>query len=86
MLLTVGTLRTSLAFFGLFFCLDLTFLLLALGYYNGANVGCKAGGYFGLITAVFDWYNAVTVISHKENSWIALPSGQFPWAVKPESH
>jgi uncharacterized protein len=67
--------------------LDVTFLLLAIGYYKGVDIPViKAAGYFGLITALLGWYNAVTVIWHKENSWTALPSGQFPWAVKPETH
>jgi uncharacterized protein len=80
-LLTIATLRSSVAFFGLFFNLALTLLILAIGFYNNKNVHCiKAGGYVGLITAAFGWYNGVSLIWNKENSWITLPEGKFPWA------
>jgi len=45
--LCIGTLRSSIAFFGLFFFLALAFLMLAIGYYKGDNQNyTKAGGYF----------------------------------------
>ena len=81
--MTVGTLRSSVAFFGLFFTLTMAFLLLAIGYYLGENESfIKAGGWFGLVTAMFAWYNALTGLWNTGNSFIALPLGQFPWAEK----
>jgi len=85
--LCVGTLRTSVAFFGLFFTLALAFLFLAIGYYKAENLQLiKAGGYFGLFTALFAWYNACAGIWNTGNSWIVLPLGQFPWAEKGRAH
>jgi uncharacterized protein len=85
--LTVGTLRSSIAFFGLFFTLTITFILLAIGYYLNDNTNwTKAGGWFGLITALFAWYNAVAALWNPGNSFIKLPLGQFPWAEKGRPH
>lgn len=61
--------------------------MLAVGYYLGENVACiKAGGYLGLIAALLAWYNGFAGVWNKSNSWIQLPLGQFPWAVKGRPH
>ena len=58
--LLIGTLRSSVAFFLLFFTLTLAFFMLATGYYLDENQSwIKAGGWFGLMTASLAWYNAV---------------------------
>ena len=81
-IMLVGTLRTNLALFGLFFTLTLAFLMLAISEYAG-NTGCqKAGGYFGLITATLAWYNAAAGLWNPTNSFVKLPLGAFPWAEK----
>jgi uncharacterized protein len=85
--LTVATVRSSVAFFGLFLHLSSTFLLLAIGSYNNGNVHCiKAAGYVGLITAMFGWYNGLSLVWNKDNSWIDLPVGKFPWATEGRRH
>jgi uncharacterized protein len=85
--LTVGALRSSIAFFGLFFFLTITFMCLAIGYYLGESVSwIKAGGWFGLLTALFAWYNAVAALWTPGNSFIHLPLGAFPWAEKGHPH
>ena len=57
--------------------------MLAIGHYDPTNVAwIRAGGYFGLITAMFAWYNAVAIIWNQGNSYITLPLGEFPWAEK----
>jgi succinate-acetate transporter protein len=85
--LCVGTLRSSVAFFGLFFTLTMAFLMLAIGYYRGEDENfLKAGGYFGLFTALFAWYNAMAGLWNPGNSYISLPLGQFPWAAKGRRH
>jgi len=85
--MTVGTLRSSVAFFGLFFTLTLAFMCLAIGHYLQASAGwLKAGGGFGLVTALFAWYNAVAALWNPGNSFIKLPLGQFPWAEKGRPH
>jgi succinate-acetate transporter protein len=71
-LLLICTLRSTVAFFSLFFTLDLAFLLLGVGYLNSSgghpNSGCiKAGGYFGLFAAFLAWYNALAGIADNSN-------------------
>jgi succinate-acetate transporter protein len=66
--LLLCTLRSTVAFFLLFFFLDMAFLLLAIGYIIGGgaatNVNCiKAGGYFALFAAFMAWYNALAGIA-----------------------
>jgi succinate-acetate transporter protein len=71
-LLLICTLRSTVAFFTLFFTLDMAFLLLGIGYLKadaaGPNGGCiKAGGYFGLFAAFLAWYNALAGIADSSN-------------------
>jgi hypothetical protein len=85
--LLVGTLRSSVAFFGLFFTLTLAFFSLAIGHYLGGDEDwLKAGGWFGLMTASLAWYNALSGLWNKGNSFITVPLGQFPWAEKGQPH
>ena len=61
-LLLICTLRSTVAFFTLFFTLDLAFLFLGLGYLyhdasGAANVPLiRAGGAFGILAAFTAWY------------------------------
>lgn len=68
-LLLLCTLRSTVAFFLLFFTLDLAFLFLSCEQYaldNGAaSTGeglQKAGGFFGFLAAFLAWYNALAGI------------------------
>jgi hypothetical protein len=85
-LLLLCTLRSTVAFFLLFFFLDIAFLFLALGYfYAGSSVHTnltKTGGYFGLFAAFMAWYNALAGIADDSNSFFVIPVAHFPWSVK----
>ncbi|KAF2704900.1 GPR/FUN34 family protein-like protein [Pleomassaria siparia CBS 279.74] len=86
-LLLICTLRSTVAFFLLFFTLDITFLLLGIGYLNadaaGPNTPCiKAGGYFGLFAAFLAWYNALAGLADNSNSFFVIPVAHFPWSDK----
>jgi succinate-acetate transporter protein len=77
-LLLICTLRSTVAFFSLFFTLDLAFLCLGIGYLQNDGVhpqstAIKAGGYFGLFAAFLAWYNALAGIADNSNRWV-LPS------------
>ena len=67
--LLICTLRSTVAFFLLFFFLDLAFLMLAIARFQqsdaaAVNVPCnKAGGYFGIFAAFMAWYNALAGIA-----------------------
>jgi len=83
--LLLCTLRSTVAFFLLFFFLDITFLLLGIGHlYPGADGNpnvkvTKAGGYFGLFAALAAWYNAFAGLANKENSLITVKGVPMPW-------
>jgi len=73
------TLKATIAFFFLFFTLDLAFLMLALAYYfptaaGGANVALNtAGGVFGILAAFAAWYNALAGLLEPTNSFFLIP-------------
>ncbi|KAJ5959882.1 uncharacterized protein N7479_007032 [Penicillium vulpinum] len=80
------TLKSTVAFFLLFFTLDLTFLLLGICYlqrgpdgHPNANVQ-KAGGFFGFLAAFAAWYNALAGIADTSNSFFIIPVAHFPWS------
>lgn len=84
-ILLLCTLRSTVAFFLLFFFLDLAFLCLSIGYYYPVNGGAdpriiKAGGYFGLFAAFMAWYNALAGIADDTNSFFVIPVAHFPWS------
>lgn len=81
------TLKSSIAFFGLFFTLDLAFLFLATEQYAAdmGNMAAKdglqmAGGFFGFLAAFFAWYNALAGLQDNNNSFFKVPLGAFPWS------
>jgi hypothetical protein len=67
--LLLCTLRSTLAFFMLFFTLDLAFLFLGISRLIASDAGVpdlptqKAGGYFGIFAAFLAWYNALAGIA-----------------------
>lgn len=68
-ILLICTLRSTVAFFLLFFFLDLAFLFLAIARFEADSAGNpdvkinKAGGYFGIFAAFMAWYNALAGIA-----------------------
>ncbi|KAI4224280.1 MAG: hypothetical protein L6R36_004775 [Xanthoria steineri] len=86
--LLLVTLRSTVAFFFLFFTLDLAFLLLGIGYLQRDSTNhpnppvIKAGGFFGLLAAFAAWYNALAGIADDSNSFFIVPVVHFPWSSK----
>lgn len=85
--LLMCTLRSTLAFFLLFFTLDLAFLFLAceqyasdLGNASAALALQKTGGLFGFLAAFLAWYNALAGIQDSSNSFFQVPVIHFPWS------
>lgn len=81
------TLRSTVAFFLLFFFLDLTFLLLGVGYIQrDSTTGAPnkpvvmSGGFFGLLAAFAAWYNALAGLADNSNSFFIMPVAHFPWS------
>lgn len=81
-MLVICTLRSTWAFFLLFFFLDITFALLAAGAFTG-SVNCnKAGGWFGMLTALVAWYNAFAGIANDKNFFFNVKGIPTPFAKK----
>jgi len=80
-ILLVCTLRSTVAFFLLFFFLDMAFLLLGTAHFFLNSAGApnatiiKAGGYFGLFAAFSAWYNALAGIA--DTRYILY----YPWSI-----
>jgi hypothetical protein len=76
-ILLLCTLRSTVAFFFLFFTLDMAFLLLGIGYLKNDGThpqdGCiVAGGAFGLMAAFAAWYNALAGIADSSNRYVIV--------------
>lgn len=76
--LCVLTLKSTVAFFLLFFFLSITFLLLAIAEFNGSALVKKAAGVFGIITALVAWYNAYAGLANSQNTYITVKAIQLP--------
>ncbi|KAF9250832.1 hypothetical protein DTO013E5_7276 [Penicillium roqueforti] len=80
------TLKSTVAFFMLFFTLDLTFLLLGIAYLQRSPDGSPntnvqmAGGFFGFLAAFSAWYNALAGLADNSNSFFIIPVAHFPWS------
>lgn len=81
--LMMMTLKSTVAFFSLFFFLDITFLFLTIANLAGSVACKKAAGYFGLITAFIAWYNAYAGIATKENAYVVPVPIFMPGSVRP---
>lgn len=86
-ILLICTLKSTVAFFLLFFTLDLAFLFLGCSFLvleNGApSIGLtRAGGAFGVLAAFLAWYNALAGIADTSNSFFIVPVLHFPWSEK----
>lgn len=76
--LCVLTVKSTVAFFLLFFFLSITFLLLAISEFKGSTAVKKAGGVFGILTAFAAWYNAYAGLANSQNSYITVKALHIP--------
>lgn len=84
-MLTLCTFKSTVAFFGMFFLLAVTFLLLAIGEFTTSEGCTTAGGVVGLIVAILSWYNAYAGIATKENSYLPVRPIYMPGAQTEET-
>lgn len=76
--LMVLTLKSTVAFFSIFFLLSMTFLLLAISEFQNSVPVKKAGGVFGLLTAFAAWYNAYAGLANKQNTYLTVKALRIP--------
>lgn len=74
-LLMLGALRRNVSFVALLFFLCITFVLLAIGAWNASVNLTKAGGAFGILTAMIAYYCGLSELLVKGESWFGLPLG-----------
>lgn len=85
------TVKSTVAFFSLFFVVDIAILLIALSYFFPTaqelpHEGLmKAGGFLAFLGAFLAWYNAFAGIADNSNSFFVVPVVHFPWSEKGRS-
>lgn len=76
--MTLCTVKSTLAFFGMFLSLTITFVLLAASKFTQNVPVNQAGGIFGIITALIAWYNAFAGLANRENSYVVANAIRLP--------
>jgi hypothetical protein len=82
------SLRVNLAVFGVFLTLEVTEILLVIGFFNLSHGGSAyilhAGGWAGIVTAGVAWYtSAAGVVNGMSPERRILPVGQPLWGRLP---
>lgn len=68
-MLTLCTLKSTVAFCTLFILITILFLVLAAAQFTGSTKTTRAGGVIGIITALLGMYNAFAGVANKQNSY-----------------
>lgn len=76
--LMLMTLKSTLAFFLIFFFLSITYLLLAIAEIQNSTSVKTAAGVFGILTAFAAWYNAYAGIANSQNTYITVKAISLP--------
>jgi uncharacterized protein len=80
LIMLIASHRSNMGLVSLFFFLFITFVLLTAGKFAGAHSHSnaltitKAGGAFGVITALIAWYNALCGLLTRDSSYFVLPN------------
>jgi hypothetical protein len=73
----VASFRVSAAVMLVFLLLAVTFFLLGIGDSSGTDSITKAGGWFGIATAIAAWYASFASVTNKTFGRIVLPVREF---------
>lgn len=73
----LATFRTNMALQLVFLALWVTFVLLAVGHWAHAGIIVIAGGYVGLLTAIFAFYLSAAEVINEAYDKVVLPVGDF---------
>ena len=68
--------QTNLAIFSTLLLLEATLILLFIGNFTASTGTIKAGGYVGVVTAVFAWYTSAAGVTNGLPGRISLPVGR----------
>ncbi len=73
--MTIAAWRVSIAVFGVFVFLTLTYIALAIGEFAGSHGLTVLGGWLGIITALVAWYSSLAVVANFTFKRVLLPVG-----------
>ncbi len=76
----VWSLRTNVATFGVFLTLEITELLLFVGFFGNNEALIKFGGWVGILTALVAWYTSAAVVANSMRPAPILPVGAALWS------
>lgn len=82
----VSSLRTNVAVFLVFLTLQITEILLFIGFFNGSAAGqgiIQIGGYVGVLTALVAWYASAAYVANSLGTHPILPIGGPLWTDQP---
>jgi uncharacterized protein len=68
--------QVNMAVFGVFLTLELTEIILAIGFFANSAGTVQFGGYVGLVTALVAWYTSAAGVSNGLAGRIRLPVGR----------
>ena len=68
--------QVNMAVFAVFLTLELTEIILAIGYFANSPGTVQLGGYVGLVTALCAWYTSAAGVSNGLAGRIRLPVGK----------
>jgi uncharacterized protein len=68
--------QVNMAVFLVFLTLELTEVVLFIGFLSGSDGTVKAGGYIGVVTALVAWYTSAAGVSNGLAGSIRLPVGK----------
>lgn len=76
----VWSLRINMAIFLVFLTLEITEILLFIGFFGGGAGFIKMGGYVGIVTALVAWYASAAVVANSLRATPILPVGKPVWS------
>ena len=74
--------RLNAAVFGVFLTLEVTEILLFLGFFSGSDSLIKLGGWVGLLTALVAWYTSAAGVVNSMATKPLLPVGTPIWTAQ----
>jgi uncharacterized protein len=76
----VWSMRLNMATFLVFLTLEITEILLFVGFFNKNTSIIQFGGYVGIVTALVAWYASAAVVANSMRAQPILPVGKPIWS------
>jgi succinate-acetate transporter protein len=71
--------RTTVAVFLVFLTLEITELLLWIGFFSDSTGLIQLGGWVGIVTAIVAWYTSFATVANSQRPRVVLPVGGPLW-------